>query len=80
MRYQAFKNHEIFNVDFWKVKLEYNQNRDKANIEKLHAAGWRVIVVWECEIKKAVRQERLARLSQDIISLENAFEEGPADG
>lgn len=62
------------NVDFWKAKLEYNQNRDKTNFEKLRAAGWRVIVVWECEIKKAVREERLVRLSRDIISPGNAFE------
>lgn len=56
------------NVDFWKAKLEYNRSRDQANIVKLRAAGWRVIVVWECEIKKAVRQERLTRLSREITS------------
>ncbi len=55
------------NVDFWKAKLVYNRSRDKTNIEKLRAARWRVIIVWECEIKKPVREERLARLYQEIM-------------
>ena len=28
--------------------------------------GWRVIVVWECELAKPVRQERLERLYTQI--------------
>lgn len=60
------------NVDFWATKLEYNRSRDRTNIEKLQATGWRVIVVWECEIKKAMRAERLARLYKEITSSLNA--------
>lgn len=34
--------------DYWVPKLEKNVARDKANDERLGAAGWKVLVVWEC--------------------------------
>jgi len=40
------------NTDFWKLKFERNQARDKLKQEKLEALGWKVIVIWECQIKK----------------------------
>jgi DNA mismatch endonuclease, patch repair protein len=39
------------NLDYWKPKLERNVIRDMKNDEMLAAMGWRVIVIWECEIK-----------------------------
>ena len=45
-------------VDFWQSKLDGNRDRDARKIAELRAAGWRVLVVWECEIKDA---ERLAK-------------------
>lgn len=38
------------NRDFWKKKLRGNQKRDNANQTALISAGWKVIVVWECEL------------------------------
>ena len=37
--------------DFWKAKLEGNAERDRRAIGALSAAGWRVLVVWECAIR-----------------------------
>lgn len=37
------------NRDFWLAKFEANLARDARNIEALRAAGFRVLVVWECE-------------------------------
>ena len=37
-------------LDFWLPKLEGNRARDLVNVEKLEAAGWRVLLVWECEL------------------------------
>ena len=54
-------------IDYWQPKLERNKRRDSENIALLEAAGWRVIVVWECELKKAVRDERLIRLYFEIL-------------
>jgi DNA mismatch endonuclease (patch repair protein) len=35
---------------FWKPKLTANHRRDKANERALRSKGWRVMVVWECEL------------------------------
>lgn len=39
--------------DFWQTKFDGNVARDRGNEERLIDLGWRVIVVWECELKKA---------------------------
>src|SRR5262245_15346182 len=39
------------NVEFWERKLGANPIRDARNEAALREAGWRVIVVWECETK-----------------------------
>lgn len=48
--------------DFWVSKLERNAERDKENQQQLRDAGWRVLVVWECELKQDAEMafERLA--------------------
>jgi DNA mismatch endonuclease (patch repair protein) len=56
------------NTDYWVPKLEHNRQRDIASIDTLLKAGWRVLVVWECELKKAVREERLNRLYEEITN------------
>lgn len=40
------------NTDYWNTKIQRNQERDKRNIEQLEKDGWKVIVLWECEIKE----------------------------
>jgi DNA mismatch endonuclease (patch repair protein) len=36
------------NAEFWRSKREGNVSRDRRNRRKLTAAGWSVLVVWEC--------------------------------
>lgn len=49
-------------VEFWTTKLEGNRARDTSKIKALQAAGWQVLVIWECELKdKEVLAERLRR-------------------
>jgi DNA mismatch endonuclease, patch repair protein len=52
------------NRSYWRQKLAGNATRDEQNRKKLIAAGWRVITVWECEMKHSSRniQERLLRI------------------
>lgn len=45
-------------VDFWTNKLEGNRARDARKVKALKKAGWRVFVVWECELKN---KEKLAK-------------------
>ena len=40
------------NVKFWRDKFKRNVARDKKEHAALEAAGWHVIVLWECEVKK----------------------------
>ena len=54
------------NEDYWKGKIQRNIERDEEHTAQLQNDGWRVIVVWECELKKAVRKERLAGLCKEI--------------
>jgi len=39
------------NKQYWKDKIERNVARDEKNVTMLGRAGWRVFVVWECELK-----------------------------
>jgi DNA mismatch endonuclease (patch repair protein) len=38
-------------LDFWAAKLEGNAERDARTTTALAAAGWRVLILWECEIR-----------------------------
>jgi DNA mismatch endonuclease (patch repair protein) len=46
-------------VEFWSEKLNGNKTRDERNFAALTQAGWRVHVVWECELDdhKALEEE-----------------------
>jgi DNA mismatch endonuclease (patch repair protein) len=39
------------NQDFWLQKLQRNKERDSGNVEALIRLGWKVLVVWQCELK-----------------------------
>jgi DNA mismatch endonuclease (patch repair protein) len=43
--------------EFWRSKIAGNVARDRRNLEALLEAGWRVAVVWECQLKGRERQE-----------------------
>jgi len=48
---------------YWITKIERNMERDAENLSALEAAGWRVMRVWEHEIrKKSTREEVLDRV------------------
>lgn len=37
--------------EFWQAKFDANIERDRRQIHELNALGWRVLVLWECELK-----------------------------
>lgn len=39
------------NPDFWQAKFERNVARDRRKVEDLEALSWKVITVWECDLK-----------------------------
>lgn len=42
------------NSDFWKNKFETNIARDERNSRLLKEMGWRILIIWECQITKAL--------------------------
>ena len=55
------------NDNFWRNKINSNVERDKRNYYALVAAGWKVLIIWECQLKQT-REETLTALVKDIES------------
>ena len=55
------------NTEYWEKKISGNVERDKTNTALLEEQGWRVIVIWECQLKKKVIDENLERLYTEIV-------------
>jgi len=55
------------NIEFWEEKITRNVNRDNDNYRMLKEMGWNVLIVWECELKKDVRENSLRVLCENIL-------------
>lgn len=51
-------------TEWWLDKINRNIDRDQANILALKKSGWRVITIWECQLKPAIRDDTLLNLSK----------------
>lgn len=49
------------NVEFWTAKLEGNRKHDEQVISDLRGKGFRVLIVWECTIKRMQRDAELEK-------------------
>jgi DNA mismatch endonuclease (patch repair protein) len=50
------------NADYWGAKIARNRARDVSNVEKLERDDWRVLIIWECELKQLSQvKTRLSR-------------------
>lgn len=38
------------NSDYWRVKIERNRERDLSHTAKLEADGWKILIIWECQL------------------------------
>ena len=50
------------NAAFWRAKFRRNQERDRRDTRRLRAAGWRVLRLWEHELKPKARAVLLRKL------------------
>lgn len=41
-------------LDFWMPKLQGNRKRDERSKRELQQMGWKVLIVWECQLKRPV--------------------------
>lgn len=61
------------NTEFWMAKVARNQQRDQDVWRKLEVKGWRVIIVWECQLKKATLDETVNRVVTEIVQNGKAY-------
>ncbi len=55
------------NIDFWKGKISNNKSRDDKNSDLLVKLGWKVIIIWQCEVSKIDNRIKiLNKLLKDI--------------
>jgi len=53
--------------EFWKEKIKGNIARDKRNKIELEQTGWKVIVIWQCELKnKEIRDQTYNNLKKTL--------------
>jgi DNA mismatch endonuclease (patch repair protein) len=53
------------NKDFWNTKIEKNRTRDKKAQKALKKNGWKVIIIWECQLRN---QELLKQTLTKVIN------------
>jgi DNA mismatch endonuclease, patch repair protein len=53
-------------TDYWLPKLAGNRERDRKNLSELRRLGWRVLILWECEIGSSTRLA--TRLQRFLVS------------
>jgi DNA mismatch endonuclease, patch repair protein len=54
------------NISFWENKILTNQNRDKKNHRILKRDGWRIITIWECDLRSKNKDLVLEKLVNKI--------------
>lgn len=56
------------NVEYWEAKFARNVERDAENVHKLEEMGWRVHVIWECQLKKNTIDATMADLLPELAA------------
>ena len=54
------------NTEFWLNKINSNIDRDAIKATQLKELGWRVITVWECELKKSIIDHTINSLIESL--------------
>ncbi len=53
-------------TQWWLDKITRNKEKDRESIEILQKEGWRIITIWECELKKGKRENTLEKLIEKL--------------
>ena len=54
------------NTAFWEAKFRRNVERDRAAVAALDQAGWTVVTIWECELKRDRIDETMERVIEVV--------------
>ncbi len=55
------------NTDFWMEKFRKNIENDELHTKQLQEMGWRVIIIWECELKDNF-EETMRRVESILLT------------
>lgn len=71
--YHGCKNSNIpkTNTEFWTKKITGTVSRDRKSHKELMSLGWRVLIIWECELEPNTREKKLNNLYLKIISVDH---------
>ena len=59
------------NAKFWRDKIMSNVERDKRNYQLIQQQGWRVYIVWECELRRSMRDKTLKHILSELNGSKN---------
>ena len=58
--------------EWWREKIYRNRELDTIHTEKLISEGWTVIVIFECQLKKATKEDTLLQLNAQLLNIRSA--------
>ena len=67
------------NEGFWENKIRNNRERDLKNTMMLEAANWKVITIWECQLKKDVFEDTVSSIRKQLDNNRASYVENMAD-
>ena len=53
----------------WLTKIKTTQNKDKQSKIALNVLGWKIITIWECDLKTTKIDKRLLTLKKELLSI-----------
>lgn len=56
------------NLEYWEKKIADNLERDERKTRKLEKLGYRVLIVWQCQLKPNTKIETLETLYHNIVN------------
>lgn len=59
-------------TEFWQQKFERNMSNDMKHRNELQEAGWNVVTIWECQLKKSVFEDTMAELIAELRHCEKS--------
>lgn len=54
------------NREFWLSKISGNIDRDKSTYAKLEFMGWKVMKIWQCQLKPTIKDQTLNNLITEL--------------
>lgn len=57
--------------EWWKDKIRQTQERDNKNYKLLKKYGWKVLIIWECDLKSKKLEKTMNKIYSSLIKLRN---------